>query len=230
MFNIDFSLSRTIIAKSGMILYSELTWAVSETISNALYNTRGGAEVVSGMASGFAVANLFFICLSGICTATAVILGQELGAGKLEEGHQMKNWILNGSTVFGTFFAILGIGTTAIVPFVFKNLTPQAQSIAKGLIITAAVYLPLWAYLNAQYSISRTGGDTTMGVICDTVGNALFLLGMILLTFLTNFGPILMYAIVKLSDIPKSVIAAIWLKKERWLKNLTIKQDNSKSQ
>ncbi len=230
MFNIDFSLSRTIIAKSGMILYSELTWAVSETISNALYNTRGGAEVVSGMASGFAVANLFFICLSGICTATAVILGQELGAGKLEEGRQMKNWILNGSTVFGTFFAILGIGTTAIVPFVFKNLTPQAQSIAKGLIITAAVYLPLWAYLNAQYSISRTGGDTTMGVICDTVGNALFLLGMILLTFLTNFGPILMYAIVKLSDIPKSVIAAIWLKKERWLKNLTIKQGDSKSQ
>lgn len=60
-----------------------------------------------------------------------------------------------------------------------------------------------------------------MGVICDTVGNALFLAGMFLLAFLTKLGPVAMYAIVKVSDVPKSVIAWIWLKKERWLVNLT---------
>ena len=87
--------------------------------------------------------------------------------------------------------------------------------------MTASIYLPLWAFLNAQYAISRAGGDTKMGAIGDTVGNSLFLGGMVLLTFLTDLGPVAMFAIVKLSDVPKSLVAHFWLKKERWLVNLT---------
>lgn len=221
LFKIDFNLFRSIFGKSLMILYSEMFWAFSETISNALYNTRGGAEIVSGMAAGFAVANLFFICFSGIFTSTGVIMGQELGAGKLEECRKYKNWVLTGSTIFGIGFMLVGLFSTVLVPVVFGNLTPEARKIAVQLIACCAVYLPLWAYINAQFAISRTGGDTTMGVICDSVSNVLFIGGMFLLTFLTNFGPILMYAIVKLSDVAKAVIAYFWLKKERWLVNLT---------
>ena len=221
LFKIKIRLFALIIRKSAMILYSELAWAVSETVSTALYNTRGGAEVVSGMAAGFAVANLFFICFSGIVTASSVILGQELGAGKLNEAKQYKNWILSGSTVFGVIFMFIGFFTVLLIPFVFKNLSAHSQAIARGLIITAAVYLPLWAYLNGQYAISRTGGDTTMGVICDTVANILFVGGMFLLVGFTALGPVAMYAIVKLSDFAKAGIAYFWLKKERWLVNLT---------
>ncbi len=222
IFFIKIKLFGNIFAKSLMILYSELFWAFSETISNALYNTRGGAEVVSGMAGGFVVANLFFICFSGIVTAASVILGQELGAGKIEEARKCKNWVLTGATIFGVVFMLLGFGTTWIVPFVFNNLTFEAQRIAKHLIIVAAAYLPLWAFLNGQYSISRTGGDTTMGVVCDTAANILFIGGMLLLTFFTKLGPIEMYAIVKLSDVIKALIGFFWLKKERWLVNLAI--------
>ena len=60
-----------------------------------------------------------------------------------------------------------------------------------------------------------------MGAICDTVGNVLFLGGMLFLTFFTRLGPVVMFAIVKLSDVPKTVIAYFWLKKEKWLVNLT---------
>ncbi|MGP1455682.1 MAG: MATE family efflux transporter [Treponema sp.] len=221
LFKIKIRLFALIIRKSAMILYSELAWAVSETVSTALYNTRGGAEVVSGMAAGFAVANLFFICFSGIVTASSVVLGQELGAGKLNEAKQYKNWILSGSTVFGVIFMFIGFFTVLLIPFVFKNLSTHSQAIARGLIITAAVYLPLWAYLNGQYAISRTGGDTTMGVICDTVANILFVGGMFLLVGFTALGPVAMYAIVKISDFAKAGIAYFWLKKERWLVNLT---------
>ena len=205
-----------------MILYSELTWVIAETISNALYNTRGGAEVVSGMAAGFAIANLFFICFSGIVTASGVILGQELGAGKIEEARKLKNWILNGAFIFGVIFMIIGFLSTLLIPITFKNLTLEAQIIARGLVIVAALYLPLWAYINGQYSISRTGGDTTMGVICDTVANILFIGGMFILVAVTTWGPVLLYAMVKLTDILKVLIAHFWLKKEKWLVNLTI--------
>lgn len=207
-----------------MILYSELTWAVSETVSTALYNTRGGAEVVAGMSAGFAIANLFFICFSGIVTATSVIVGQKLGAGELEEAKQYKNWVLSGSVLFGAIFMLIGFSTVLLIPFVFKELSLHSQLIARGLIIVAAAYLPLWAYLNGQYALSRTGGDTMMGVLCDTIANILFVGGMFLLIWFTALGPVVMYAIVKLSDVAKAVIAYFWLKKERWLVNLAAVQ------
>lgn len=223
IFAIRIKLFLTISRKSLVILYSELFWAFSETLSNALFNTRGGAEVVSGMAAGFAIANLFFICFSGIVNSTSVIIGQELGAGHLEEARRQKNWVLSGSIIFGSIFTLIGFSTIGLIPFVFKNLTPEARVIARNLIIVAAIYLPLWAYINALYSISRTGGDTKMGAVCDTVANILFILGMIATTFLTKWGPVTMYAIVKLSDFPKALIGQIWLKKERWLVNLAEK-------
>ena len=207
--------------KVAAILYSEIFWALSETISNALYNTRGGADVVSGMSAGFAIANLIFISIGGVMTSTSVIMGTELGAGNIEECKKYKNWILSGSIIFGFIFTALGLLSTLLIPPVFRNLSLQAQRYAFFLVVTASIYLPLWSLLNAQYAISRSGGDTKMGVICDTVGNVLFLLGMLLLTFLTPLGPVVMYAIVKLSDVPKSIIAHLWLKKEKWLVNLT---------
>ena len=222
LFTIKIRLFGTIIKKSTMLLYSELTWAVAETVSTALYNTRGGVEVVAGMSAGFVIANLFFICFSGIVTASSVILGQELGAGRLTKAKRYKNWMLTGSVVFGFIFMVIGFSTVLLIPFVFKNLSPHSQAIARGLVITAAAYLPLWAYLNGQYAISRTGGDTTMGVICDTIANILFVGGIFLLVWFTPLGPVAMYAIVKASDVVKAVIAYYWLKKERWLVNLTV--------
>jgi len=221
LFSIKFILFGRMLIKSAVILYSELFWAVSETVSNALYNTRGGAEVVSGMAAGFAIANLIFISMSGIMTSTGVVIGTELGSGKIDECRQYKNWILSGATIFGFIFTLIGFSVTFLIPLIFSNLTPEARHIALYLLILASVYLPLWGLINAQYAISRAGGDTKMGAICDTVGNILFLGGMVLLTFLTGLGPVAMYAIVKLSDVPKSLIAHFWLKKERWLVNLT---------
>ena len=221
LFAINFVLFGRILVKSVMILYSELFWAISETVSNALYNTRGGADVVSGMAAGFAIANLIFISMGGIMTSTGVIIGTELGAGHLEECKKYKNWILSGSTIFGFGFTLLGILSTFLIPVVFGNLSDQARSYAFWLLVTASLYLPLWGFLNAQYAISRAGGDTKMGVVCDTVANVLFLGGMVLLTFFTSLGPVAMYAIVKLSDFAKVIIAHYWLKKEKWLVNLT---------
>ena len=60
-----------------------MLWGISETVTTALYNGRGGADVVSGMAASFAIANLFFVAFSGITTATGVILGSTLGSGEL---------------------------------------------------------------------------------------------------------------------------------------------------
>jgi putative MATE family efflux protein len=223
LFRVKASLAGNILAKSGMIALSEMTWVLSETVSTALYNSRGGAEIVSGMSAGFTIANLFFISFSGIFTATGVIMGSTLGAGKLEEAREQKSWILNGSVIFGIFFGLLGCASTLLIPVVFGNLSDAARAVSRGLVFTAAAYMPVWCYCTAQFAVSRTGGDTMMGVIVDLTANfLLFLPGMFIMTYFTDWNPVMMYAIVKLSDVEKVIVAGIWLRKERWLRNLAV--------
>lgn len=221
LFKVTHSLTKGILSKSAMIAVSEMTWVLSETVSTALYNSRGGAEIVSGMSAGFTIANLFFVSFSGIFTATGVIMGSTLGAGKLNEAREQKSWILNGTIIFGVFFGLLGCLSTLLIPLVFGNLSESARAVSRGLVFTAAAYMPIWCYCNGQFAVSRTGGDTMMGVIVDLTANfLLFLPGMFAMTYFTTLSPVLMYAIVKLSDVEKLIVAAIWLKKEKWLRNL----------
>lgn len=218
---VKFSLFVTILRKSALVLVSEMSWVLSETITTALYNSRGGAEVVSGMSAGFAIANLFFVCFTGIATVTGVIMGGTLGSDRLQEAKAQKNWLLSGSTIFGTFMAVLGCLTTFLIPLIFGNLSDAARAVTRGLVLVNALYMPVWALINAQFAVARTGGDATMGAIVDLSTNSLLVVpGMFLLTYLTGLGPVAMYAIIKVSDFVKITICAIWLKKERWLTNL----------
>ena len=84
-FHVNFNLFREIFMKAWMIMFSEMVWAVAETITTALYNGRGGADVVSGMSASFAISNLFFVAFNGIITSTGVIIGKDLGRGELDK-------------------------------------------------------------------------------------------------------------------------------------------------
>ena len=89
------------------------------------------------------------------------------------------------------------------------------------MVLVTALYMPAWVYINAQFSVSRSGGDTMMGMLVDGVGHLFIALpGVILMAKLTAIEPVAMYAIVKAVEFPKIMIASWWLKKERWLVNL----------
>jgi putative MATE family efflux protein len=219
---IRFSLFREIFARSTLMLLSELTWIVSETITTALYNGRGGSEVVAGMAAGWTMGNLFFLLFNGIQVSTTVIIGGSLGADRLDEARDRARWIQSGATIAGGGMTVLACGSLVLIPLVFGNLTSSAQAITRGLILVIAAYLPLWALLNAQYAVSRAGGDMMMGVLADTATTFIvFLPAAFLLAFFTKIGPVAMYALVKLSDFLKLGVARWWLKKEKWVRNLT---------
>jgi Na+-driven multidrug efflux pump len=96
-------LYREILKKGALMLFCEMTWVLSETLTTAIYNGSGGADVVSGMASSFAIANLFFVSFGGIYSATTVIIGKTLGEGNLEKARREKTWLLSGPlySIFG---------------------------------------------------------------------------------------------------------------------------------
>lgn len=221
LLRINRNLFGEIISKSGMMLFSETAWVMSETIITAIYNGRGGAETVAGMAAGFTVANLMFLVFPAIHASTSVILGSTLGAGKLEEGREKARWIRSGSVILGSAAFIAACAATLGIPLVFSNLSEEARGVTRGLVFVIGAYLPLWCLLNAQFAVSRAGGDTLMGVWVDVgISYLVFIPAAIVIATFTSWGPVALYGIAKLSDIPKAVVAEWWLKKERWVKNL----------
>ena len=224
LFIIKKDLISEIFVKSGMIFASEISWVISETLMIAMYNRRGGAEVVAGMAAGWTVANVFFLLFSGLWTASTIMVGGALGAGKLEEARLRAGWLKWGGAVAGIILAIPGVLITAgLVPLVFHNLSAAARANCMGLVSVILAYLPIWCFLNVQFAISRAGGDTAMGMYTDvSVNTLLFAPGAILLSLFTAIAPVPMFALLKLTDIVKIFIARHLLKKEKWVRNLTI--------
>lgn len=220
---IDRSLFREILKKGALMLFCEMVWVLSETVTTAIYNGRGGADVVSGMSSSFAIANLFFVAFGGIYNATGVVLGKTLGRGDLDEARKEKRWLLSGAAVFGMFMVGFALATTLFIPVVFGRLSVSAISICRRMVIMMAVFTPVWVYMNAQQAVARAGGDTKMGAYTDAMITIFVMLPLLFgLGLLTDIGPVELYLCIKLIDLAKVVIFHFWLKKERWLRNLTV--------
>jgi putative MATE family efflux protein len=221
---VDRNLFREILAKSSMMLFSETAWVMSETIITALYNSRGGKETVAGMAAGWTIANLFFLVFPAIQAGTGVILGSTLGAGNLDEGRVKALWIRSGSFILGMAAMCLAALSTLLIPLVFANLSREARLVTRGIVFVIAVYLPVWCLLNSQFAVSRSGGDTVMGLVVDVgISYLVFLPAAIMIAHFTAWGPVALYGIAKISDFPKVVLAEWWISKERWVRNLAMK-------
>jgi Na+-driven multidrug efflux pump len=220
-FDLDTKLFKEILGRSAMMFFSETAWVLSETVITAIYNGRGGAETVAGMAAGWTIANIFFMAFGAVITATSVIVGSTLGSGKLEEARTKGRWILSGSAVFGALVAIVAAASTFLIPIVFGNLSAEAREVTRGLVFVIAVYIPVWTLLNAQFALSRAGGDTAMGVWVDVgVTYAVFLPAAFALASWTSLGPVALFGLAKIADLGKAAVAFWWLAKERWVKNL----------
>jgi putative MATE family efflux protein len=224
LFALNFRLFKEILSKSGIMLFSETAWVLSETIITALYNGRGGAETVAGMAAGWTIANIIFLVFPAIHASTNVIVGATLGAGKLEEGKQKARWIMSGAMILGFFAGIAAAAGTLVIPFVFGNLSGSARMVTRGLVFVIGAYMPVWCLLNSQFAVSRAGGDTLMGVWVDVgVSYILFIPAAVLLALYTSLGPVALFGLAKLFDLPKALVAAWWLRKEKWVRNLAVR-------
>ncbi|TXT43960.1 MAG: MATE efflux family protein [Spirochaetes bacterium] len=133
LFALNVKLFKEILSKSGIMLFSETAWVMSETIITALYNGRGGVETVAGMAAGWTIANIIFLVFPAIHASTNVIVGATLGAGKLEEGKQKARWIMSGAMILGVFAGFAATVGTLVIPFVFGNLSESARMVTRGL-------------------------------------------------------------------------------------------------
>ena len=154
---------------------------------------------------------------------SGILVGGALGADKLDEARRRAEWLKTGSVMAGFFVMLPGaLMSFLLIPAVFFNLSAAARANGLGLVLVILAYLPLWGLLNVQYAISRAGGDTAMGMYIDLLVNTvLFVPGAFILSYATAIAPVPMFAILKLTDIIKCIMSYFFLRKERWVRNLT---------
>ena len=210
------------IRKSSLIFLSEISWGLSEMFVTSLYNSRGGAETVAGMGAGFAIVNIFYLLFAGIQTAAAVLVGNRLGAGHLDEAQVRGKWLMSGAFIAGIVIAVFEMLSIFAIPIIYTNLTPDAHYIAQKLIFIISLYMPFWALLNSQFAISRSGGDALFGVIVDIpVSLILFAPLAAYITYYTGVSAPLIFGISKLTDFVKLAIGTCLLRRKKWVRKLT---------
>ena len=218
---IDWALFGRILKKGSLLIMSQMMWVLSESFTAAIYNGRGNAAVVSGMAASFSIANLFFISFDGITTATGVLIGKSLGMNELDDARKEKTWMLSAAIIFGCIMCLVGVVTVLLVPVVFGNLSIDAQNICRAMLLLMALFMPLWTFVNTQLAVCRAGGDTKVGFFVDGGTTAVMIPMLLILAFFTNASPVMMYFGVKALDVGKIIVATHEMKKERWVVNLS---------
>ncbi len=224
IFKVKLSFFGKVLKKSSLVFVCDLIWVFCETVSMALYNKRGGADVVAGMSAGWTLTNLAFLIEPAISVTIGVIVGGSLGKNDFDRARKEARWLNSGAVVMGFFGSIVTLLCILIIPIAFGRLSLSAQLIARKLLIMASIYMPIWTYINTQFFISRAGGDVVTGLWIDLIGNVgLFIPAMYLLTYLTDLDAVMLYGLGQVPSLIRIPIARWQLKKERWVKNLTNK-------
>lgn len=213
------SLTRDIIKKGIPLLLNEAAWSMGQAFLMQCYSMRGLA-VVAGLNISSTVSNLFNVVFLSMGNAIAIIIGQLLGAGKMEEAKDTDRKLLVFTVatcaVFGSLLA-------AISPFFPKiyNTSAEVQGLATRFILIAAACMPLYAFMHGCYFTLRSGGKTWITVLFDSV--YVWCVDIPLAYVLSRFTgmPIVwVYLSCQLIETIKCFIGYALVKKGIWLQNI----------
>lgn len=212
-------LTVNIIKKGVPLMMNEAAWSMGQAFLMQCYSMRGLA-VVAGLNISSTVSNLFNVVFLSMGSAIAILVGQLLGAGKMEEAKDTDRKLLVFTVatcaVFGTLLACI----SPVFPKIY-NTTAEVQGLATRFIIIAAACMPLYAFMHGCYFTLRSGGKTWITVIFDSV--YVWLVDIPLAYVLSRFTglPIVwVYLSCQLIEMLKCFVGYILVKKGIWLQNI----------
>lgn len=202
------------------VIANEFMWGLGVTMYSLVYG-RMGDEAVASITITQNVEQLCIVLFQGISAATAVILGNELGANKLHKAEKHATYFIVMQFALTMIMAVafFFLRTPIIKLFVVTDAT--AMDIRKCLLVFI-IYLPFRMFNLVNITgILRSGGDTTAALLLDLTG--VWCVG-IPLAFLGGISlglPIYyVYAMVTFEEAYKFVIGFRRYRQKKWLKNL----------
>ncbi len=208
-----------IIRKGWPLLLNEVLWSIGMTTITQCYSTRG-LSAVAAVNITSTLANLFKIIVMASGNAIAILVGQRLGAGRMEEARDMDNKLIFASCTISALIGMALFLTASIFPEMY-NTTGDVKAIACVLLRIVACVLPLQAFNNAAYFTLRAGGKTFITFIFDSMFIwCVSLPAAFYCAHFTGLNVMLMYGIVQGLEIVKTTLGFILIKRGSWLSNI----------
>ena len=213
------SLWQQSISKGLPLLVNEFLWSLGVTMQVQCYSTRG-LEVVAGLNICNTLNNVFNIAFLAMGNAVAIIVGQMLGAGKMEEAKDTDTKLIFFSVVM-----CIGIGAVMALaaPFFPRtyNTTPGVQELATYFLLVMACMMPFCSFTNASYFTLRSGGCTGITFLFDSAYMWCLVVPLaFVLSRFTDIAVVPMYMLIQGTELIKSFIGYVLVKKGVWLRNL----------
>ena len=211
-------LARQIFVRGFPLMINEALWSAGMAILMQCYSVRG-LSVIAGLNISSTISNLFNIAIIASGNAVSIIVGQLLGAGKLEEAKEtdtrLISFAVESCIVIGALLAV----AAPLFPRMY-NTTEEVRALAERFITISALLMPVQAFLNASYFTLRSGGKTFVTFLFDSgfLWVASIPLAFILSRF-TSIPIVPLYLICQMVDILKALLGFVMVRSGVWIHN-----------
>lgn len=207
---------KAIIIKGLPLMMNEVLWAAGMTAVIQCYSIRG-LEVVAGLNIATTITNLFNIIYLQLGACINIVVGQYLGAGKLEKAKDADNKMIVFSVFCCVIVAVCMLFIGRFFPQIY-NTSEQIRALATKFIAVSAIIMPFCSFSHASYFTLRSGGKTMITFLFDSVFTWIIIVPIaFLLAHFTGLGIVTVYFLVQATELIKVVIGYFMVRSNVWL-------------
>lgn len=220
MFNYNLRTMGAYFKTSWSVIVNELIFSAGTAAYSIAY-AKISTNASATMQISSTIINMFFIFLTGVGTAAAIMIGNKIGAGEEKRAKEYANHVAILTPFIGI---ILGVCMWLFAPVVsgWFDIQPETYNAAVMVLRIMAVFMPLRAFNSIMIiGVFRGGADTTYSMLVQAVtimcySVPLAFIGAVLLKWPVH----LVFFLVCTEEMIKMPFELWRLKSGRWMKNL----------
>lgn len=219
---VPFKLFKEIVKKGAPLIANEFLWSAGMAVILQCYSLRG-IDVVAASNISTTAMNLFKALYMSIGIAISILVGQQLGANRIEEAKTTVWRMLTLATVAAVATSLLVVVSAPFIPKIY-NTSDAVRELATALLLMQAIIMPFDSFALGGYFTMRSGGKTLITLLFDGgfVWYSNYPIALII-GYLTDIDIIPFFLIVQIGSVLKAIAAFFLVKNGFWAKNIVAK-------
>lgn len=213
------ALRKRILLKSLPLMINESFWSIGTSVMLQCYSFRG-IHVVAGLNIATSIYNMFTVIYTSIGGTVAIMMGQLIGAGKMQEARASNKKLFWIAITASSMFSVMLFAAAPFIPQIYAT-TSAVQDLASQFMRILAVCLPISCFTHVAFFTIRAGGKALITFLYDSLN--LWVINIPLAYCLTRYTsmPIVhIYFLCQTAEIVKLAAGYILVKKGVWLNNI----------
>ena len=207
--------------KAVPLLINNLAWGIGFSMYSVIMGHLGTDAVAANGIANISKNLVVCFCL-GLGNAGSIIVGNRLGADRLQEAKEAGGTLTRTAIIAGI---ISGLVLIILSPFITKmvDLTPTARGYLQKMLLISSYYIA-GKSVNCMTigGIFAAGGDSKFGMLCDSVTLWCITVPLgCICAFILKLPVMVVYFVLNLDEIIKLPVVYKHYKKYKWIKNLT---------